>query len=82
MNIETLTSFFGWCTIINGGVLTLWVGFYMAAPDLTYRTQRKFFPVARENFDLIFYALLGLFKVVFIFFNLVPWIVLSIIGAG
>ena len=54
----------------------------MVAPDLTCKTQRKFFPIARENFDLIFYAFLGLFKVVFIFFNLVPWIVLSIIGAG
>lgn len=44
MDVTTLTAFFGWCSLFNGGLLmvtTLWV---MAAPDTMFRLQTKFFP--------------------------------------
>ena len=80
MNIQTMTGFFMWCTIINGALLILWVAVYLLAPDLVYRTQRAWFPVARETFDVVFYSFLGFFKIVFLVFNLVPYISLLIIG--
>jgi hypothetical protein len=80
MDIQTLTAFFMWCTLINGGILILWSVLFMAAPNLVYRTQSRWFSLSRENFDLIFYCFLGVFKLLFIFFSLVPWIALSIIG--
>ena len=80
MDIQTLTSFFMWCTIINGALLILWSAMFMLAPDLVYRTQRRLFPISRETFDIVIYAFLGLFKIVFLVFNLVPFLALLIIG--
>ena len=80
MDIQTLTSFFMWCTIINGGILVLWSLFFLSAPNFVYRTQSRWFSISRENFDLVFYCFLGAFKIFFMFFSLVPWIALSIIG--
>lgn len=80
MDMQTLTTFFMWCSIINGGILTLWVVIFMIAPDLVFRTQRIWFPLPRESFDMIYYSFLGLFKIFFLFFNLVPFLALLIIG--
>ena len=80
MDIQALTDFFMWCTIINGGILTLWTLFCGLTPDLVYRTQRVWFPIPRETFDVLIYAFLGLFKIVFLAFNLVPFLALLISG--
>ncbi len=45
MDIQTLTTFFMWCTIINGGIFILWTVFSAFAPDFIYRTQSKWFPI-------------------------------------
>ena len=80
MNIELLTTFFMWCTIINGAVLLLWSTMCMLAPDLVYRTQNRWFPLPREIFNVVIYSFLGLFKIVFLVFNVVPYVSLLIIG--
>ena len=80
MDIQTLTSFFMWCTIINGGLLVLWTIIYLLAPNLVYRTQSKWFPLPRETFNVVFYSFLGLFKVFFLIFNVVPYVALLIVG--
>ena len=80
MDIQTLTSFFMWCTIMNGALLILWSVMFMFAPDLVYRMQRKFVPVSRETFDVVIYGFLGLFKIFFIIFNLVPFLALLMVG--
>ena len=79
MDVSTLTAFFGWCSLINGALL-LWSSFWiLVAPDLTYRIQSWFFKLSRETFDSSIYGLLGVFKILFLVFNLVPWIALTII---
>jgi hypothetical protein len=80
MDIQTLTTFFMWCTIINGALLTLWITIFMLAPDLVYRTQSEWFPLPRETFNVVFYSFLGLFKIVFLVFNVVPYVALLIVG--
>ena len=80
MDIQTLTTFFMWCTVINGAMLSLWITTFMFAPDLVYRTQSIFFPIPRETFNVIFYAFLGLFKIIFLVFNVVPYVALLILG--
>ena len=80
MDIQTLTTFFMWCSIINGGILILWLLIYVFAPDCIYRIQTKWFPVPRETFNVAMYTFYGLFKVFFIFLNIVPYIALRIIG--
>jgi hypothetical protein len=80
MSIETLTAFFMWCTIINGALLVCWTGACLLIPDLVYRTQSRCFPISRETFNAVIYGFLGAFKIVFLVFNLVPFVALLIIG--
>jgi len=80
MNAQTLTNFFMWCTIVNGGILILWTVFSVLVPDLVYRTQSKWFPIPRETYNVLMYSFLGLFKIMFLVFNLVPYVALQIVG--
>jgi len=80
MDIQALTQFFMWCTIINGALFFLWTTMFLFFPDLVYRTQSRWFEISREQFNLIIYSFLGLFKIVFLFFNVVPYVALLIIG--
>ena len=80
MDIQTLTTFFMWCTIINGSLLVLWTTMCIFAPDFVYRTQSKWFPIPRETFNVVMYSSLGFFKIVFLVFNVVPYVALLIVG--
>ena len=80
MNIQTLTLFFMWCTIINGGIFVLWGIFFILAPELVYRIQTRWFPIPRETYNLVIYSFLGLFKILYLVFNVVPFVALLIIG--
>ena len=79
MIIDLFTSFFMWCTIINTGLFAFWMLWLTLAPDLVYRTQRKWFPLSRESLEAVMYCFLGAFKIFLIFFNLTPLIALLII---
>lgn len=80
MDIQTLTAFFLWCTILNGGLLIVWTVSLLLTPDFVYRMQRTWFPIPRETFNVLVYAFLGFAKIVFLFFNLVPYVALLLIG--
>ena len=80
MDMQTLTAFFLWCTILNGGLLAFWTVICMAAPDLVYRLQSRWFPIPRETYDVVIYCFLGVFKIFFLVFNLVPLLALLIVG--
>lgn len=69
-----------WCTTINGILLVLWTAMSILAPDLVYRTQSKWFPIPRATFNVVMYSFLGLFKLVFLVFNVVPYLALLIVG--
>ncbi len=79
MDIQTLKQFFGWCTFINGLLLSIWITTYMLIPEIVYNTQNYFFPIPKETFNIVFYSFLGLYKIIFLIFNAVPYIALLII---
>jgi len=80
MDIEKLTSFFMWCSVINGSLLILWISMCIALPDTVYRLQSKWFPISRDHYNLVMYSFLGLFKLLFLIFNLVPYLALLVIS--
>ena len=80
MDLQTLTSFFMWCTILSCGLMALWASIFTLAPGLVYRMQSRWFPLSREAFDTFFYGFLGMFKIFVIIFNAVPWVALLIVG--
>ena len=80
MDMQTLTRFFMWCSIMNGALLILWTLLCIGAPGLLYRMQSIWFPFPRETFNVVLYSFLGLFKIIFLVFNVVPYVALVIIG--
>ena len=80
MDIQTLTSFFGWCTIINAGFFLFVTLFITIAPDLVYRLQIKFLPISRDTYNVVIYSFLGLVKIFLVVFNVVPYVALRLVG--
>lgn len=79
MNIHKLTAFFMWCTIINGVLLVFTVLIGMTGFDLVYSVHGKLFQIPRETLSVIYYSFLGLYKIVWLTFNAVPYVALLII---
>lgn len=79
MNIDTVRTVIMWCTIINGAWLLLAVLLFACAGDWVYRMHTRWFALPRETFNVIIYCFLGSFKLVFLMFNLVPYVALVII---
>ena len=80
MDIQTLTTFFMWCTILNFVLLNLSFLICVFAGDLAYRIHSKWFPLPRETFNALLYSFIGLFKLLFFFFNVIPYVALLIMG--
>ena len=80
MNIETLSSFFLWCFIINVGILLYWFAFIALARGFVYRLHSRWFKISEEQFNAIHYTMIGAFKIFIFVFNLVPYIALQIVG--
>ena len=69
-----------WCTIINGGLLIFSSLMCTFAGGWIYRVHSRWFPMSREAFNAVIYSFVGLYKILFITFNLIPYIALAIIG--
>ncbi len=80
MNVEIITQFFMWCTIINVGLLILSSLLWLVAADFIYKMHSRFFPMPKQTFNIVFYTFIGIYKLLVFVFNLVPWIVLLIIN--
>lgn len=77
---ETLKAFFMWCTIIDGVVLVFSALFCAFAGDWIYRMHGTLFRLPRESFNVALYGFIGVFKVFFLVFNLVPYLALLIVS--
>jgi hypothetical protein len=81
MTIDLLTEFFKWCTVMNGALLIFWSAIVLFAPSFVYNLHAKWFTMSQDAFDKAMYYFLGGFKLLFVIFNLVPFLALSIISA-
>ena len=80
MNLTTMRAFFKWCTILNGAVLILWSLLIRFSAPWVFDLHHAWIPITAEFFPGGIYVLLGIFKILVIAFNLVPYIALVIIG--
>lgn len=80
MDIETLTSFFMWMAIVNAGILIFGAVLFGVAGDFVYAVRGKIFHMSRESFDNTTYAFVSAYKVLWIVFNVVPYVALRIIA--
>ena len=80
MDINTARKFFFWCTIINFAMLMFTFVMLILFADSVYPIHSRMFDISKEAFDIIIYCFIGLYKILWIFFNLVPWLALKITG--
>lgn len=80
MDISTVRTFFMWCTILNVSLLFVSSAILAFARDWVYRQHTRWFPIPRGAFDVAIYSFLGLFKILILVLNAVPYAALSIMG--
>lgn len=79
IDLELLRDFLFWCTVINAGLLLLASLVVKTAGGWLYDTQGKWFSMPQETFNVVVYAVLGIYKILLIVFCAVPWVVLLIV---
>ena len=79
MSIETARSFFLWCSVINYAMLGVWALLATLGRGWLYGLSSRVFRITPEQFDLMNYAGITLYKMGIFLFNIVPFISLYII---
>jgi len=80
MSLERTRNFLIWCTVINYAILLVWFLVFALAHDWMRRLHGRWFRLSDEQFDSLHYAGMTIYKIAILMFNLVPFVVLSIIG--
>ncbi len=80
MNLETLTEFFGWMTLVNMGLLMFSTVILLLLRGVAIKMHSKMFSLDAKELNRAYFQYLGNFKILVIAFNLTPYIVLKIIG--
>jgi hypothetical protein len=78
MTIEVMRRVLLWCTVINYGILLLWFLVFMLAHDWMHQFHGRWFDLSVDQFDMLHYAGMSVYKIGIILFNLVPYIALHI----
>ena len=80
MTLDMARDFLGWCALINYGVLIFWVLLIKLARGWMLRQCGRWYHLSVEQFDQINYTGVLFYKTGIIFFSLVPYVVLRILG--
>ena len=80
MTINVFRNFLLWCTVIDYGVLLIWFLVFVFAHEQMLRIHGRWFRLSRDQFDALHYAGMSVFKIGILLFNLVPFLVLSLLG--
>ena len=78
MNFEMVRNVLLWCTVINYGILLMWFLVFILAHDWMYSFHGRWFHFSVEQFDMLHYAGMSVYKIGIILLNLVPYIALHI----
>ena len=77
-DINTLTEFLGWCSVINISVLFLSTIALAVARKPVSGIHSKIFGVSESDLPLTYMQYLGNYKIAIIVLNIVPYIALKI----
>ena len=80
MTLEVIRAALGWFTIINWGLLLIWVLFLRLGHDFVYRVHSKWIQVPVDEFNAIHYKGMAYYKTGIILFNLAPYLALRIVA--
>ena len=78
--MDPLLDFFLWSSVINLGLLMLSFLAFSLGGNFIYRIHGKWYDIPKEEFNAIIYSGMMFYKICILFFNVVPYIVLRILG--
>jgi hypothetical protein len=78
IDMQTLTTFFGWCTVINISLLSFYTIWLMFFRDLTKSIHSTLLGVDQDILDPIYFQYLGNYKLAMLVFNIVPYLALKV----
>ena len=79
MSLEMVSAALLWCAAINYGLLLWWFLAFLLARDSIYRLHGRWFRMAPDQFDMLHYAGMALYKIGILLLNLVPYIALRMV---
>ena len=77
-DILTITTFFGWCSVINIGLLMFYVIWLMTFRSLTKSIHSALLGINQDELDSMYFQFLGNYKLAVIVLNIVPYFALKI----
>ena len=80
MDMNKLKLFLMWSTILNAGLLIISVIAFILGAELWGKIHVLLFQLTPESLSAIIYALLGMYKIFWLVFNLVPYAALSFVS--
>jgi hypothetical protein len=79
-SLAPLTTFFGWCTVINVGLLLLATLMLVPMRSLISRIHTRMFGLDESDMSRAYVQYLSQYKIAIVIFNLVPYIALRMAG--
>ena len=79
MDIDTLITFFGWCSLINIAVLVLSMLVLLIFRKPIAQIHSRLFGLEPEALPPVYMHYIGSYKLLILMFNLVPYVSLQLI---
>ena len=80
MDLQALTTFFGWCAVLNIGFLMFSAIWIVVFRDFTKRTHTALMKVDEAALDTYYFQYLGNYKLATLVFSVVPYIALRLMA--
>ncbi len=80
IGVNELTTFFGWCTVINLGVYLFSALFIIVFKNFTINLHSKIVGVEASELPNMYFKFLGNYKIGMLLLNLTPYIALKLMG--
>lgn len=81
MTLDALTTFLGWCAVINIAVLLISTFLIMVFKKPVMKLHCKFFDVTQDDLPAMYFNYLGNYKIATYVLSIVPYIALKIMGS-
>lgn len=82
MDLDTFRPFLLWSVAVNYSILMIWFLALIFAKDRIRRLHGRWFDLSATTFDALHYGSMAVYKIGIMLFNLVPLLVLYLMGEG
>ncbi len=79
-SLETLTSFLGWCTVLNLGMLAFTSILVMVMRDRMTKTHATMFGVSEADLPRVYFQYMAQYQLATFVLNLAPYVALKLIA--